>query len=91
LRVFKEITVLIALPAQHFRGQLRGHFDPRHRSVLGDEANLIDLDGGVSSQRRFQLFGQRRRLGVPAGKCAHESRKTSLVCGGRKVNAGDSR
>jgi hypothetical protein len=70
---------------------LRGHLDPRHGRIFSDVANLVDLDARFTSERRFQLFCERGRLGIAAGKTAYEAGKLRLRQIGREVNAGDTR
>jgi hypothetical protein len=88
--VFKEFPEFVALRAQRFRRQLRRHFDSRHGRVFRHVANLVHLDTGVAAQSGLQLFRQRRRLRVSAGKRAHKSRKLRLRHARGKVNARDT-
>jgi hypothetical protein len=88
--IFKEIAKLVALCAQHFRGQLRGNFDSCDGGVFRHVADLIHLDAGVAGERGLQLFCERGGLGVAAGKRAHKSRELRLRQSGRKVNAGNA-
>jgi len=90
LRIFEYVPILVPAAAQHFGGQLRRYLDARYRPIFRDIANFVDLDAGFSSERRFQLLGQLAWLVVSAGKRAHKSRKITLRCIGRKMNAGDS-
>jgi hypothetical protein len=69
---------------------LRGHLDPRHGRIFRDVANLVDLDARFTGERGFQLFGERGRFGVAAGKTAYEAGKLRLRQIGREVNAGDT-
>ena len=80
LWIFENIAVFIARSAQHLRGQLRRHLDPSDGSIFRHVPNFVDLDAGLSGQRRFQLFRQLAWLIVSAGKCANEPRKVAL-CG----------
>jgi hypothetical protein len=88
--VFEEVLEFVARRAQHLLGKLRRHLDPRHGGVFRHVADFIHFDAGLSRQRRFQLFGERRRLGVSTGKGAHKSRELRLRKIGGKMNAGDS-
>jgi hypothetical protein len=88
--VFKEIFELVALSAESLRSKLRGHLDPRHGRILRDVANLVDLDTRFARERGFQLFGERGRFGVAAGKTAYEAGKLWLCQIGREVNAGNT-
>jgi hypothetical protein len=89
--IFEEVFELIALGAQRLGGELRRDLDSRHGGILSDVANLVDLDAGFAGQRGFQLFCERRRLGIATGKGAYKARKLRLRQVRRKVNAGDSR
>jgi hypothetical protein len=89
--VFKEIFELVALCAESLRGELRGHLDARDRRIFRDVADLVDLDARFARERGFQLFGERGRFGVSAGKTAYEAGKLRLRQIGREVNAGDTR
>jgi hypothetical protein len=91
VRVFEEFAELVALRTQRFRGQLRRHFDSRHRRIFRHVANLVHLDARFASQRRLQLFRKRGWLRVSAWKRAHKPRKLRLRQSWRKVNARDSR
>jgi hypothetical protein len=53
LWILKNIAELVALRAQHFGSQVRGNLDSRHRSVFGNEANLVDLDARIAGQRNL--------------------------------------
>jgi hypothetical protein len=88
--VFEEVLEFVARGAQHLLCKLRGHFDSSHRGVFRDVADFIHLNTGFSRERRFQLFGQGRRLGVSARKGAHKSRELRLRKIGGKMNAGDT-
>jgi hypothetical protein len=90
VRVFKEVSEFVARRSEHLLRQLRRHLDSRHRGIFGHVANLIHSDAGFARQRGFQLFRQRRRLGISARKSAHKSRELRLGHGGGKVNAGNS-
>jgi hypothetical protein len=89
--VFEEVSKFVARRAQYLLRKLRRNLDARHRRVFRNVADFIHLDAGISGQRGFQLFGKRRRLGVPAGKSAHKSRKLRLRESRGKMNARDSR
>jgi len=91
VRVFEEVLKFVPRRAQHLLRKLRRHLDPRHRGIFRHVANFIHPDAGVSRQRGFQLFGERRRLGVSAGEGAHKSRELRLRECGRKMDARDSR
>jgi hypothetical protein len=88
--VFKKVSQLVALRSQRLRRQLRRHFDSRHGRIFRHVANFIYPDACLARERGFQLFRQRRRLGVPARKRAHESRELCLRQPRRKVNARDA-
>jgi hypothetical protein len=91
VRVFEEVLELIAGRAEHLLRKLRRHFNPRYRGIFRHVADFIYLDARVSRQRRFQLFRERRRLGVSAGEGAHKSRELRLRKRGGKMDARDSR
>jgi hypothetical protein len=76
--IFKEVLELVASRAQHFLGQLRRHFDARHRRIFRNVTDFIHLDARFTRQRAFQLFGKRSGLGVSAGEGAHKSRELRL-------------
>jgi hypothetical protein len=78
VRVFKKISQLVALRSQRLRRQLRGNFNSRHRRIFRHVANFIYLDARLARQRGFQLFRERRRLGISARERAHESRELRL-------------
>jgi len=90
VRVFKEVPELVARRAEYLLRKLRGNLDACHRSVFRNIADFIHLDAGVSRQRGFQLFRERRRLGISAGEGAHKSRELRLRGRWRKMNARDS-
>jgi hypothetical protein len=48
VRIFEEIFEFVAVRAQHFLRQLRGHLDSRHGRIFGHVPNLIHLDAGFS-------------------------------------------
>jgi hypothetical protein len=89
--VFKKISQLVALRSEYFRSQVGGYLDSCHRGIFLHVANFIYLDARLPRQRGFQLFRQRRRLGIPARKRADESRELRLRQPRRKVNARDAR
>jgi hypothetical protein len=89
--VFKNVAKLVATRTQCLGRQLRRHLNSRHRTVFRHKPYLVDADAGVSGQRRLQLFRQLVRLGIPARKRAHKSRKLWLGQVFCEVNAGDSR
>jgi hypothetical protein len=89
--VFKNVAKFVSSRAQRFRRQLRRHFNSRHGAVFRNKPYFVDLDAGVSGQRRLQLFSELVGLGVAARKRAHEPRKLRLCQIFREVNAGDSR
>jgi hypothetical protein len=70
---------------------LRRNFNPRHGAVFRHKPYFVDLDAGVSRQRRLQLFRKLVGLGVAARKRAHEPRELRLRQVFCEVNAGDSR
>jgi hypothetical protein len=90
LRVFKHVAQLVAGCTQHFRSQLRGNLDSRHRPVFCHEPDFVDLDAWIARQRRLQLLGQRTRLCIPTRKGAHKTRKLGLCQIHREVNAGNA-
>jgi len=49
--VFEKVLELIALGAERFRRQLRGHFDSRNRGIFRHVTNFVDLDTGFPGQR----------------------------------------
>jgi hypothetical protein len=89
--VFEEILKLVALGAESFRRELRGHLDPRHGRIFRNIANLVDLDARFTGQCGFQLFCERGGLGIAAWKSAHEPRELWLRQSRREVDAGNSR
>src|SRR2546426_200064 len=89
--VFEEVSEFVALRPEHFCRQLCGNLDACHRRIFRHVADLIDLDAGLSRQRGFQLFGERRSFRVSARERAHKSRKLRLCECRSKVNAGDPR
>jgi hypothetical protein len=91
VRIFEEISKLVALRAESFRSQLRGHLDPRHGRIFCDIANLVDLDARFTGKCGFQLFCERGGLGIAARKSAHEPRELWLCQSRREVDAGNSR
>jgi len=78
VRVFEKIPVFVAGRTQRFSGQLRRNFNSCNRGILGDVADFVDLDAGFTSENGFQLFCERRWLGVAAGKRANEARELRL-------------
>jgi hypothetical protein len=91
VRVFEEVLKLVALCAESFRCQLRGHLDSRHGRIFSDIANLVDLDARFTGKCGFQLFCERGGLGIAARKSAHEPRELWLCQSRREVDAGNSR
>jgi len=91
VRVFEKIFELVASRPEYFLRKLRGHLDARHRRIFRDVADFIHLDARVSRQRRFQLFRERRGLGISAGERAHKSRELRLREQWRKMDARNSR
>jgi hypothetical protein len=89
--VFEEIFEFVASRPENFLRKLRRHLDARYGRILGDVADFVHLDAGVSRQRGFQLFRERRRLGISAGERAHKSRELRLREQWREMDAGDSR
>jgi hypothetical protein len=90
VRVFEEVSELIALRSQYFAGQLRGDLDPGHRRIFCHVSDFIHFDAGISCGRGLELFGQRGRLCVSAGRRADEARELRLSQSRREVDAGDS-
>jgi hypothetical protein len=78
VRVFEEVFKFVARRAEHLLRELRRHLDARHRRIFRHVADFIDSDAGLSRQRGFQLFGERRRLGVSTWEGAHKSRELRL-------------
>src|SRR5713226_4955857 len=76
---------------ESFRRELRGHFDSSNGRIFRDIADLVDLDARFSGERGLELFSERRRLGVAAGKSADEACELRLSQIGREVDAGDTR
>jgi len=76
--VFEEIFEFLASRPEYLLRQLRRHLDARYRRIFRDIADFVHLDAGVSRQRCFQLFGERRGLGISAGEGAHKSRELRL-------------
>jgi hypothetical protein len=91
VRVFEEILKLVALCAESFGCQLRGHLDSRDGRIFRDIANLVDLDARFTGECGFQLFCERGGLGIATRKSAHEPRELRLCQSGREVNTGNSR
>jgi hypothetical protein len=91
VRVFEEILKLVALCAESFRCQLRGHLDSRHGRIFRDIANLVDFDARFTGECGFQLFGERGGLGIAARKSAHKPRELRLCQSRGEVDAGNSR
>jgi hypothetical protein len=89
--VFEEILELVALGAESFRCQLRGHLDSRHGRIFRDIANLVDLDARFTGECGFQLFSERGGLCVAAWKSAHEPRELGLRQSRSEVDAGNPR
>jgi transcriptional regulator CtsR len=79
------------LSAESLRGKLRGHFDPSHRRIFRDVANLVDLNTRFTGERGLQLFCERGGLGVAAWKTAYEAGELRLRQIWREVNAGNAR
>jgi len=44
IRIIKKILEFVAMRAECFRGELRGHFDSGHGGIFRDIPDLIDLD-----------------------------------------------
>jgi len=76
--IFEEIFELVASRPEYLLRELRRHLDARHRRIFRDVADFIHLDAGVSRQRRFQLFRERRWFGISAGEGAHKPRELRL-------------
>jgi hypothetical protein len=91
VRIFEEVSELVARRPEYLLRKLRRNLDARHRGIFRNIADFIDLDARISCERGFQLFGQRGGLGVSAGKRAHKSRELRLRERRRKMNARDSR
>ena len=91
VRVFEEILKLVALGAESFRCELRGHLNSRHGRIFRDVANFVDLDARFTGEGRFQLFRERGGLGIAAWKSAHEPRELWLRQSRREVDAGNPR
>jgi len=91
VRIFEEVSEFVALRPEHLCRQLRGNLDACHGRIFRHVADLIDLDAGLSRQRGFQLFGERRSFRVSARERAHKSRELRLRECRSKVNAGDPR
>jgi hypothetical protein len=89
--IFEEIPELVASRPEYLLRELRRHLDARHRGIFRDVADFIHLDAGVARECRFQLFRERRRLGISAGEGAHKSRKLRLREQWRKMDARNSR
>ncbi|HKV23327.1 MAG TPA: hypothetical protein VJN93_01935 [Candidatus Acidoferrum sp.] len=88
--IFKKILELVTLSAKSFGRELGGDFDSSHGGIFRNVADFVDLDTGFTSKRRFQLFCERGRLGVAAGKSAYETRKLRLRKSGREMDAGNA-
>jgi hypothetical protein len=89
--VFEKILELVALGAESFRCQLRGHLNSRHGRIFRDVANLVDLDARFTGECGFQLFCERGGLGIAAWKSAHEPRELGLRQSRSEVDAGNPR
>jgi len=87
--VFKEIPEFVARRSEGFCGELGSDLDAGYGRVFRNIANLIDPDACLASERGFQLFSERGRLGVATRKGADKSRELRLSESRRKVNAGD--
>ena len=84
------IAGVLSLRAKNLGRQVRRHLDSGNGRILSHVTNLVDLDAGIARKRRFQLFRERRRLGVSAGKSAHKAGELRLRSSRAKVNAGNS-
>jgi hypothetical protein len=76
--ILEEILELVALRAESFSGELRRNLDARDGRIFRHIANFVDLDACLARERGFQLFRERGRLRVAAGKGAHEARELWL-------------
>jgi hypothetical protein len=91
VRIFEEILEFFACRPENLLRKLRRYLNARYRRILSDVADFVHLDARVSRQRGFQLFRERRRLGISAGEGAHKSRELRLGEQWRKMDAGDPR
>jgi hypothetical protein len=91
LRIFENVTQLIALASQHLGGQLRGDFDTRNGLIFRDKSDLVDFYGGIPGQSGLQLFGQGARLGAAGGEGPHKAGELCLSGVWSEVNAGNPR
>jgi len=91
VRIFEEVSELVARRPEYLLRKLRRNLDTRDRRVFRNIADFIHLDARISCERGFQLFGQGGGLGVSAGKRAHKSRELRLRKSRGKMNARDSR
>ena len=90
LRVAEPVLHRIGVGAQGLRGeQTRGQ-----RIALGgvfrDETNFVDSNVWNAGQRRFQLLGQDRGLGIVRGESAHQPFEVFLRDARRELNAGEA-
>src|SRR5260221_804306 len=58
IRIIEKVFELVALRSKNFRSQLCRDFRASYGRIFSDIANLIDLDGVVSSERGLQLFSK---------------------------------
>src|SRR5882724_5993098 len=56
--ILQKVFELVALRSKNSRSQLRRDFRAGYGRIFGDIANLVDLDGGVSSEGGLQLFSK---------------------------------
>ncbi len=89
--IFEEIFEFVASRPEYLLRKLCRHLDARHRGIFRDVADFIHFDASVSRQRRFQLFRERRGLGISAGEGAHKSRELRLREQWGKMDARNSR
>ena len=58
--------------------------------VFRDETNFVDSNAWNAGQRRFQLLGQDRGLGILRGESAHQPFQVFLRDARRELNAGEA-
>jgi hypothetical protein len=91
LRIFENVTELVALASQHLGGQLCRDFDPRNGLIFRYKPDLIDSYAGIPGQSGFQLFGQSGSFGAAGGERPDKPRELCLRGVWREVNAGNPR